>query len=111
MPNFYPKDYNKDKESSHGGDENREPNENVPFFKYTNKDSLLMTLGNDEINWLLKELATSNPELPSNTLSDLYQDFEQNQFVDERGYDVLNDDESYTDLEDEILKQMNFSSG
>jgi hypothetical protein len=70
-----------------------------------------MTLGNDEINWLLKELATSNPELPSNITSEMYQDYDQNQFIDERGYDLLNDDESYTDLEDEILKQMNFSSG
>lgn len=71
-----------------------------------------MTLGNDELNWLMKELATSNPELNSGLVSDTVNDWENeaNQAYGRDQYEPLGDDESMTELENEILKQMNLST-
>ena len=71
-----------------------------------------MTLGNDELNWLLKELATSNPDINSGIVSDTEGNWDKNinDAYDNDQYEPLGDEESYTDLENEILKQMNLST-
>jgi hypothetical protein len=70
-----------------------------------------MVLGNDEINWLLKELANNNSDIASNMMSDTFGNFGQHQYTEDKDYDPGQYDDSYTDLENEILNQMNFSRG
>ncbi|CAI2366426.1 unnamed protein product [Moneuplotes crassus] len=80
--------------------------------KHENQNSLLMTLGNDELNWLMKELASGNNDVSSGLVGDTINDWENeaNQAYGREPYDMGDAEESMTELENEILKQMNLST-
>ena len=86
------------------------------FLKSGFFNNLFMTneTGSDDLNWLLKELATSNLEVSHNIASESRNDWAHGENQEckegECENEQINDEDSYTDLENEILKQMNLST-